>query len=147
MKVLVSTELVLDVLLDRQPDVVEAARIMSMIEAGDVSAYLTDTTVTIVHSVATRLVGRDRADKEVHKLLLLFEVAPVTRVVLEGALLARGSDLEDAILSEAAQHVGADALVTRRPDAYPDAQVAVYTPERFLKAVSGRGRAHADRWS
>jgi hypothetical protein len=146
-KVLVSTEMVLDVLLDRQPDVVEAARIMSMVEAGDVSACLADTTVTIVHSVATRLVGRERADKEVHKLLLLFEIAPVTRVVLEGALLSRGSDLEDAILSEAAHHVGADALVTRRPDVYPDSRVAVYTPDRFLKAMSGRGRAHADRWS
>jgi hypothetical protein len=146
-RVLVSTELVLDVLLDREPDVLEAARILSMVEAGDVSAYLCDSTVTIVHSVATRLVGRERADREVHKLLLMFEVAPATRVVLEGALLARSSDLEDALLSEAAHHVGADALVTRRPDAYPDSQVAVYTPDRFLKAVSGRGRAHADRWS
>jgi predicted nucleic acid-binding protein len=146
MKVLVSTELVLDVLLDRQPDVVEAARIMSMVEAGDVSAYLTDSTVTIVHSVASRLVGRERANKEVHKLLLIFDIAPVSRVVLEGALLARDSDLEDAILSEAARHVGADALVTRRPDVYRDSQVAVYTPERFLKAVSQRGRAHADHW-
>jgi len=147
MKVLVSTELVLDVLLDRQPDVVEAARIMSMVEAGDVAAYLTDNSITIVHSVATRLVGRDRADREVHKLLLLFEIAAVTRVVLEGALLARAIDFEDAIVSEAAHHVGADALVTRRPDAYPDCQVAIYTPDRFLKALSGRGRAHADRWS
>ena len=147
MKVLLSTELVLDVLLDRQPDGSVAARIMSMVEAGDVSAYLADTTVTIVHSVAKRLVGRDRANKEMQKLLLVFDVAPVTRVVLEGALLARDSDLEDAILSEAAHHVGADALITRRPDAYPDSQVAVTTPDRFLKAVSGRGRAHADRWS
>ncbi len=147
MKVLISTELVLDLLLDREQDVVEAARIMSMVEAGDVAAYLTDSTVTIVHAVATRLVGRDRADKEVHKLLLLFEIAPVTRVVLEGALLARGIDLEDSILSEAAHHVGADALVTRRPDAFPDSRVAVYTPDRFLKALSGRGRAHADRFT
>lgn len=147
MKVLVSTEMVLDVLLDRQPDSVPAARIMSMVEAGEVSAYLSDTTVTIVHAVATRLVGRERANKEVQKLLLLFEIAPATRVVLEGALFALGSDLEDAILGEAARHVGADALVTRRPDAYPDSKVAVYTPERFLKAMSQRGRAHADRWS
>ena len=147
MKVLISTEMVLDVLLDRQPDVVQAARIISMVEAGDVTAFLADSTVTIVHSVATRLVGRERADKEVHKLLLIFEIAPATRVVLEGALLARGTDLEDAILSESAHHVGADALVTRRPDAYPDSHVPVYTPDRFLKAMSGRGRAHADRWS
>jgi hypothetical protein len=147
MRVLVSTELILDVLLDRNPGVVEAAAILSMIEAGEVSAYLCDSSVTIVHAVATRLVGRERADKEVHKLLLMFEVAPVTRVVLEGALLVDGSDLEDALLSEAAYHVGADALVTRRPDAYPDSHVAVHTPDRFLKAISGRGRAHANRWS
>jgi hypothetical protein len=138
---------VLDVLLDRQPDVVAVTRIFSMIEAGDVSAYLCDSTVTIVHSVSTRLVGRERADKEVKKLLLLFDVAPATRLVLEGALVARGTDLEDALLSEAAYRLGVDALVTRRPDAYPDSQVALYTPDRFLKAVSVRGRAHADRWS
>ena len=147
MNVLVATELVLDVLLDREPGVKEAARIMSMAEAGDVTGYLTDTTVTIVHSIATRLVSRERADREVQKLLLLFEIAPVTRVVLEGALLARGSELESAIQSEAAHHVGADALVTRSPESFPDSAVAVFTPDRFLKAVSGRGRAHANRWA
>ena len=146
MKVLMSTELVLDVLLDREPHAAEAARIMSMVETGDVTAYLTDTTVTLLHAVATRLVGNERANREVQKLLLLFEIAPVSRVVLEGALQCRGCQLEDAVLSEAAHHVGADALVTRSPDSFPESRVAVFTPDRFLKAVSRRGRAHANPW-
>lgn len=146
MRVVISTEVVLDLLLDRQPESEEAARLFSQIEAGEVQGYVCDTSVALIYSVAARLVGANRARTEIKKLLVLCDVAPATRVVLEGALLGKVSDFEDAIVMEAANHVGADALVTRRPREFAKAEVAVYTPERFLKAISRRGRAHLDKW-
>ena len=74
--------------------------------------------------------------KEIRKLLRLFDVAPVNRVVLETALEARGfTDFEDAVLHEAARQVGADALVTRNGKDFRRAKLAVYGPEDFISAI------------
>ncbi len=146
MRVLWDADVVLDVLLEREPNDSGSARLMSKVERGHISGYLCDTTVVTLHGVAERLVGPERATREVQKLLLLFDVAPVNRVVLESALVLKGLDFENALLYEAARHVGADAITTRSFAAFKGADVPIAVPEKLLKMLGQRGRAHAEAW-
>ena len=72
---------------------------------------------------------------EIRKLLTFFEVAPVNRHVLESALVAGFEDFEDAVIHEAACHVGADAIVTRNQKDFKKSRIPVYSSEEMAKIL------------
>lgn len=137
MKILLDTNIVLDVLMDRMPFSDAAVELFSKVEDGAIIGYLCGTTITTVYYLASRTLGAARAQEEIKKLLSLFEVAPVNRLVLESALVIDFSDFEYAVIHEAACHVGADAIVTRNLKDFKKSRISVYTSEelaRFLTA-------------
>jgi len=134
LRVLVDTNVVLDVLLDREPHVRDSADIMSRVETGEVSGWLCATTVTTLFYLVAKAADVTTALAEVQNLLSLFEIAPVNRPILEGALALGFSDFEDAVLHEAARQIEAQAIVTRNTKDFERAEIPVYTPEE-LKAI------------
>ena len=139
MKVLFDTNVVLDALLDRDPWAEAALVLFAKVESGELVGHLGATTLTTVYYIASRNAGVDAADTMMRDLLRLFEVAPVNRVVLEGALASGFADFEDAMLHEAGRTVGADALTTRDPEGFSKSTVRVYAPEALLAALEARG--------
>lgn len=138
MKILLDTNIVLDVLMDRMPFSDPAVELFSKVEDGTVIGYLCGTTITTVYYLASKTVGTARAQEEIRKLLTIFEVAPVNRPVLESVLAAEFNDFEDAVIHEAACHVGADAIVTRNQKDFRKSRIAVYSSEELAKILSSR---------
>jgi hypothetical protein len=73
-----------------------------------------------------------------HKLLSIFEVAPVNRPVLEQALLSKISDFEDAVLEQAAMLVHADAITTRNIRDLKNSKISVLDPSELLSVITSR---------
>ena len=147
MRLVWDADVVLEVLLDRGVEAAASARLMNRVERGELVGYLCDTTVLQLHAAAKRMIGTEAAARELRKVLLLFDVTPVNRVVLESALMNEALEFEDAVLYEAARHSGAEALVTRSFPAFKGAALPVATPEKLLKVLSQKGRSHAEAWS
>jgi hypothetical protein len=59
--------------------------------------HLGATTLTAIHYIARRNVGTIAAHEMMKDLLQIFEVAPVNRAVLEGALALGFDDFEEAV--------------------------------------------------
>lgn len=132
MRILFDTNVVLDVLLDREPFSTVAAQLFSGVEQGEIEGYLCATTITTIHYLAAKTVGTQQAAEEISKLLMLFRIAPVTHGVLEAALQLEFPDFEDAVLYEAGRHAGANGLVTRDSNGFKQAEIPVYSPEEYL---------------
>lgn len=132
MKLMVDTNVVLDLLLDRQPFSDAAAQVFDRIERGEVSACLCATTLTTVHYLCARELGDGATRRALQDLLDLFEVAPVTRPVLEHALSSKLVDFEDAVLVEAGLQAGATAVVTRNIKDFKGASLPTYAPVDWL---------------
>ena len=135
MKILLDTNVVLDLLMDRLPFANAAAELFSKVEEGAITGYLCGSTVTTVHYLASKAVGAARAQEEIRKLLQLFDVAPVNRQVLESALSSGFSDFEDAVIHRAACHVGAEAIVTRNLKDFKKSRIPVYSSDEMAKIV------------
>lgn len=132
--VLFDTNVVLDVLLDREPHVHASAQAMAMVERGEVRGVLCATTVTTLFYLATRALDARRARGHIDALLRLFDVAPVTRLVLTDALGIGFADYEDAVLHEAARHADVQGIVTRNVREFSGATLPVFSPDAFLLA-------------
>ena len=101
MRLLLDTNVLLDVLLARSPHADAAVRILAAVEAGVVTGVIGATSVTTVFYLATKAVGVRRAKGHVRTILSLFEIAPVTEAVLARALELGFADFEDAVIHEA----------------------------------------------
>lgn len=135
MKILFDTNVVLDVLLDRDPFAGPSTRLMSLVESKGISGLLCATTITTIHYLATKVMGPKKAQNQIKDLMVLFEIAEVNRSVIEDALGAGFSDFEDAVLYQAGRHAGADAVVTRDLKGFKRSGLPVYSPDEMLVAL------------
>ena len=77
MRVILDTNVVLDVLLARKPFVQQAARVFSLAEQSRIEGYLCATTITTVDYLLMRSLPTKDARQAVWRLLELFEIAVV----------------------------------------------------------------------
>lgn len=140
MRVLLDTNVVLDVLLEREPHADGAAQLFALADAGFIEGVLCATTVTTVHYIAARAVGPKRAEGLVRELLDLFAVAPVDAHVLNRAFDLGFDDYEDAVLHEAARAAGATAVCTRNTADFAKALLPIFSPLELLSAIRAAGR-------
>lgn len=138
MRILFDTNIVLDVLLDREPFSSAAAKLFSKVESGEISGYVCATTITTIHYLARKVIGADSAIEEINKLLKLFEVAPVNRAVLDSALSSDFQDFEDAVLHESATYREAQGIVTRDLAGFKGSKINVYSPEELLLLLESK---------
>lgn len=135
MNILFDTNVVLDVLLDREPFAVEAAFLLSQVEKSKIRGFLCATTVTTIHYLIAKAIGPEKAVQHIRAILSLFMIAPVNRVVLEQALADSFTDFEDAVLHAAACHVGAQLIVTRNVRDFSKATLPIFTPTELINAL------------
>jgi predicted nucleic acid-binding protein len=140
LRVLVDTNVVLDLLLERAPFAEAAARLFSRMERGELEGYLGAGTITTIQYLARKVLGERRARQAVADLLALFEIVPTTRAVLQEALVLPFADFEDAVLREVAWFGGAEAVVTRNLDDFRPATLPVYSPVDLLRALDAAER-------
>ena len=135
LRVLLDTNVVLDVLLERQPHAGPAAQVLSLVDAGRLEGAVTATAMTTVHYLVQRALGRRRADECVRRLLDMVAVAPVDARVVLAAARAGFSDYEDAVVHEAALAWHADGIVTRDPGGFRRARLPVFEAHELWSAI------------
>jgi predicted nucleic acid-binding protein len=138
MRVMFDTNVILDLLLDREPFVNEAKPLIAKVEQGVINGVLCATTVTTIHYLLCKSVGRAGASEVIGSLLKLFEIASVTRAVLEDGLEANDRDYEDAVLYKSAYHAGIDLIVTRDRSGFGKADMPVMNPQELLVFIENR---------
>jgi predicted nucleic acid-binding protein len=132
LKVIVDTNVVLDVLLARRPFVRDSASVFALIEQSDISAFLCSTTIMTVDYILNQSLTRTAAKKALHSLLELFEIATVNRSVIEEALQSKMADFEDAVLAHSGNLAGAEAIITRNTKDFKRAPVKALDPAELL---------------
>ncbi|MCX5806958.1 MAG: PIN domain-containing protein [Proteobacteria bacterium] len=136
MKLLFDTNIVLDVLMDRKPFADSASALFAASEEGAITGYLCGTTLTTIYYIVSKAMGSEQAKEAIKKLLVIFQVALVNRVVIEKALASDFKDFEDAVLHASACYAGVDAIVTRNEGDFSKADIPIYSPVHAEKIVN-----------
>lgn len=131
MKVLFDTNVILDVLLNRQPFAPVAVQLFADVEYQKIQGYISATTITTIFYLAAKTLGTANARLQLKQLLTIFQVAEVNQQVLQNALMTGFSDFEDAVLAEAARLAKLDVIVTRNIKDFKLASLPVYLPEEL----------------
>ncbi|MBE0418366.1 MAG: PIN domain-containing protein [Coriobacteriia bacterium] len=139
MRVLFDANILLDVLLEREPHVEVAEKLVALVDNRRIEGFICATAATTLHYVGAKALGQRAVHEHLRTLLGVFEVAAVDRDVLQRALDANGfTDYEDAVVHEAAHSAGCNAIVTRDATGFVKATMPVFQPLELLAAVAAR---------
>jgi predicted nucleic acid-binding protein len=132
MKVLLDLNIVLDVVLSRQPWLGEASAVWNAHHSGAFEGILAATEFTNLFYIVRRLADEATARTAVSLCLATFGCAIVDQAVLRAADSQTGSDFEDNVCIASAATAGADLIVTRDPAGFLHSPVPVVSPAELL---------------
>jgi predicted nucleic acid-binding protein len=138
-RLLVDTNVVLDVLLDRHPHVETSIAIWAAVETGVCEGHLAAHAITTIHYLVHKELGAPRAKQLINLILRVFRVAAVDGIVVEQALRLPLADFEDAVTAAAGQTCGCDFIVTRDSKGFRGSPVRALGPEAVLPMLKDLG--------
>lgn len=131
MQIMVDTNVVLDVLLNRPAFVQNSATILRA-ASEEIQEFITASAVTDIYYIARKELKDSLQTKTlIRNLLQVVHVASVSEVDVWAALDSNWKDFEDSVQNAVAEHQRFDYIVTRNPSDYKDSSLAVLTPQEF----------------
>jgi predicted nucleic acid-binding protein len=133
MTVLVDTDVLLDLILDREPHAAAAAAVIDRVQTGAEPGYVAWHTVANLYYLIRPGNGHQQAVQFIGELADVFGVAPTTSAHLKMALDLPLKDFEDALQVGAALSCAADVIVTRNTRDFRGSPVPALRPADYLR--------------
>ncbi|MDX9992515.1 MAG: PIN domain-containing protein [Anaerolineales bacterium] len=135
LSVFIDLNIVLDVLQKREPFYETSARLLALVETGQVKGYIAAHSMTTLFYLIKKNRSGAEARATITNLLQFIKIAPVDQATIEQALNLDYRDYEPAVQMIAAVQAKADCLITRNIKDYQPALLSVLQPVDFLATV------------
>ena len=132
MKILLDTNIVLDLLLEREPYFTASKEIFILAETKKLKAYLSASSITTIHYLTAKALDKNEADKIIEMLLKIFLVTPLDKTVFTEAIANNGLDFEDSVIYSSAFNTNIDYIITRDKKSFKNSKVNTIDPNSFL---------------
>ena len=132
-KVFVDTDIVLDLLSNREPFYVHSANLFSAADKNEIKIYVSSLSFSNLNYILSKQLTADQAKKRLLKFKTLVTVLSVSDKIVELALSSDFKDFEDGIQYFTAIESNIKVLLTRNLKDYRTAEIPVMTAEQFLK--------------
>lgn len=137
MKWLLDTNVLLDVLADREPWAEHSAAVLARVERGRATGCVAAHAVTTIHYLLATRRDPTVAREKTRVLLRLLEVVPVDEDRLLQALDLPMGDYGDAVQVACAEKSGVNVIVTRNGDDFQGTDLDVRSPAELLARLAG----------
>ena len=139
MKLLIDTNIVLDVLLKREPFYQDAVKVMNLAQYDDVREYVSASAVTDIYYIAYKQIkDRKMVLELIKRLLMVVDVAAVSEQEIRNALETEWKDFEDAVQYSVALLNEMEGIITRNSKDYEQTDINIWSPEQVLKEYENK---------
>lgn len=133
-RVFLDTNVLLDVLLHREPFVNDSAQVLDMGFKDRFELYATSLTFATCLFVARKSLGYVNALEALKILERHIRIATMDAAQLHEALYATAPDFEDMLQYHAAVAANCSHVITRNEQHFPTSGIAVMSPTAFLQS-------------
>jgi len=135
-QVLLDTNIILDVALQREPFFETAIQLFGKIDEGEIKGFLTASSITDIYFISKKTCGREKTIAFIRELIDVFEVLSVTKQTIMDALASEFIDFEDAVQYCVADINRMDVIVTRNKSDFKFSTIEVNTPDELIKQLN-----------
>lgn len=137
MKVLIGTNVILDVLCCRPRFLKASETVCKMCETNIISGSLCALSVPNIVYILRKELDPQKVKSIVDKLYLIFNVEDLKSTDTHKAADMEWSDYEDAVQTVCAVRISADFIITRNTCDYKESPVKAITPTELLNIMKG----------
>ncbi len=134
-RIFVDTDVMLDLLAQREPHYKYAARIFSMADRGEIQVYVSSLSFSNLNYILSKQFSADQARKKLLTFKTLIHVLSVGEKSVDLALNSDFSDFEDALQYFTAVESNIQTLITRNVKDYKKAGISILTAEQYIKSM------------
>ncbi|MDW3209623.1 MAG: PIN domain-containing protein [Reichenbachiella sp.] len=139
-KIFVDTDIIIDLLIDRQPHADAASIIFDLADKKKLKLFASSICLNNVHYIVRKELGDMKTRAIIGDLLELVEILSVSGKDIENAVNSEFKDFEDAIQHSVAQgSKEISAIVTRNTKDYKKSQIPVFNTDTYAKMVLKEG--------
>ena len=135
MKVLIDTNIILDVLCKRPDFYEDSAKIFKLCEVKKISGVISALSISNIMYILRKELDADKTREILDSLMLIFSVADLKADDLKKAADMRFKDYEDAIQSACATRIKANYIVTRNIKDFSESKVTAIKPAELLDRI------------
>ena len=141
-RIMVDTNVALDLLLNREEFVLEALHIFALAEEGSIELLLSTDAISTIFYVVRKNQGITVAREAISKLLDYVTLAGLDdRSVIRGLALDF-DDVEDALVAAVAEKESAEFIVTRNATDFKNSPVPALLPKVYLASLMAQRKAN-----
>jgi predicted nucleic acid-binding protein len=137
MKVLIDTNVVLDVLINNSAFFANSKKIFDFAEQKQITGFISASAITDIFYIAQRKLGKKVIKEAIKKVLQIFFPATVTDNHIYQALDLEWDDFEDSVQYVVGEGLATDYIVTRNTKDFTFGSIPPVTPEQFIKIITG----------
>lgn len=137
-KLFLDSDVILDLLLDREPFSEDIAEIMEESESKSIRICISSITITNVNYIIGRIEGYKKAHIKTQKILQLVQVENVGESTVKKAIQSNFKDFEDAVQNFCATEADHNTIITRNVKDYKTSELSIMTPTEFLMKMNAR---------
>ncbi len=134
-KILIDTNVILDIALDRELFVEKSVEFIRLIVKKNIKAFLTATTVTDIYYITKTKTGHNKTIGFLKNLFEFIKIAGVDTVSILNALKSDMTDFEDAVQTETAKQNEIGIVITRNKKVFENSGLAIYSPAEYIKII------------
>lgn len=135
MKVLIDTNIILDVLCGRQEFLEDSAKVFKLCEVRKISGYVSALSIPNIIYIMRKELDRRKIKDVLEKLSLIFTIADLRADDLKNAADMGFKDYEDAVQSACAFRIRADYIITRNVRDFAESKVAAIKPSELFERL------------
>ncbi len=132
MILLIDTNVILDVLLNREEFVRDSSMVFKLCETKKAVDYISILSFANIMFVMRKQLSSKQIEEIFKKLSLIFNFSEINKNILEMTIKYGWSDFEDSIQAASGEIIKADYIVTRNIKDFVNSQIKAITPSQLL---------------
>lgn len=132
MVLMIDANVVLDVLVRREPNYKYSSKVWKLCETGVCTGIVSTLSFANIIYVMRRELTPEKIEEVLKQLMMIFTFSDLSQSTLEEAAKLQWPDFEDAIQTATAKRVNADYIITWNVKDYVKSDIPVLTPAEFL---------------
>ncbi len=134
-KIYVDSDVILDLLLDREPFNDDIAEILENSLKNRIAVCVSSVTITNLNYIIGRIENRNSAAKKTSKILKLVKVENVGESTVSKSIASKFKDFEDGVQNFCAEESKHKVLITRNTKDYKESDLAIMSPREYLTRI------------
>jgi len=134
-KIFLDSDVLLDLLLDREPFMDDIAEIIERSLSSKVKLCISPITITNIYFIIGKIQNQRKADKQINKILRIVHIEEVGQMIIDKAAHSKFKDFEDGVQNYCAEEAGHEIIITRNTKDYRESELSVLTPREYLAKI------------